>query len=324
MNLASMRSVVRDILTAGGGVNTNINNDTFWVDKEINYYVNNAYRQLYRVLRMTRADWFQRIMNSTDASLVILGRTFDPSTLKTVSGTGNYTLPPDFVAMKLLTDLSTSPIRFTACDLTKERMRTIINDTANTGISEYYYDIIGLKTLIIRPIPQDARDIQLIYDKNIGHLTEYTTGTILSLTGTQFTCVGTALLANVSAGDEFMIGTGTTAPTADGSVDYPVIKSVDSDTTFTIDGPWLGPAVAAAAIPFIIAQTPEVPAAYQDGIIHLAVKLAASKGPNPHVELAGFHGAEADRIMRQVMDDLEIREMSDPVTSDAYLEGDVD
>lgn len=319
MNLAQIRSATRETLTAGGAINTNINIDTFWVDKEVNYYINNAYRQVYRILRMTRADWFQRILQSTDSPLLLLGRTFNPATLKILSGISSYVLPPDFVAMKLL---SSTSARFTHLDLTKQRFRSVLN-APNSRSEDYFYDIIGLKTLFVRPVPKEDHETQIIYDKAIGNLVDYSVGSVTSIIGTQVTFSGTTLTSFVGAGDEFIIGSAASgAPLVDPSIDYPVIKTIDSNTTLTLDGPWLGGIVTAGS-GFLCSQVPELPVNFHDVIIHLAVKLACSKGPNPHTELAGLHGSIAESVLRQVIDQLEARQLSDIETSEPYLEGEL-
>lgn len=326
MNLASIRSAVRGILTAGGAINTNINTDTFWVDKEINYYINNAIKQIYRTIKRAQADYFTRILRTTDSALLLMGRTFTPSTLALVSGTGNYTLPPDFVAMKLITDLSSDPLRFTATDVTTERFRVSMNENAIANSRELYYDIIGLKTLVLRPIPVDSRDIEFIYQKALPSLTEYTTGSITTLNNgsNSVTFTGTTLTNFVVAGDELIVGTSTTvAPIADPAIDYPVIRSVDSATTATLDAPYTGSNVVSGSL-YIAAGVPEFPSPYHDAIVHLAVKLAAMQGPNPHINLSNNHGTEAAQILRQLIDDIEVRQVSDVITSEAYLEGLID
>ena len=326
MNLATMRSAVRGILTAGGGINTNINSDTFWHDREINYYINNAVKQIYRTIKRAQADYFERILRTTDSALLLMGRTFTPSTLALVSGTGNYTLPPDFIAMKLITDLSTDPLRFSACDVTTERFRVSMNENAIANSRELYYDIINLKTLVIRPIPVDARDLEFIYQKAIPSLTEYSTGNVTAVTNgaNTVTFSGTDLDAFVVAGDELIIGnSATVAPTPDPSIDYPVIRSVDSDTQVTLDAPYTGTTISSAT-KYISANVPEFPAPYHDAIVHLAVQLAAMQGPNPHTSLADYHGTIAGNVLRQLIDDIEVRQLSDVVTSEAYLEGLID
>lgn len=323
MNLASMRSAVRGILTAGGGINTNINSDTFWVDKEIDYYINNAIKQVYRAIKRAQVDYFTRILRTTDSALLLMGRTFTPSTLALVSGTGNYTLPPDFVAMKLITDLSSDPLRFSACDITTERFRVSMNENAIANSRELYYDIIGLKTLVIRPIPVDSRDLEFIYQKALPSLTEYSTGDVTVATngGNTVTFSGTALSNFVAAGDEIIIGSSASvAPTPDPSIDYPVIRTVVSATEITLDAPYTG-ATISSATKYRIASVPEFPPPYHDVVVHLAVKLAAMQGPNPHLNLASLHGTEASNVMRQLIDDIEVRQLSDVITSEAYLEG---
>ena len=95
MNLAQMRTMLRSILTAGGGANQGIGTDDFWADKELNTYLNMAQSELYKIIRRARSDYFSRVVRTTDPPFLVRGVLFDPSTLRWQAGQGNYTLPPD-------------------------------------------------------------------------------------------------------------------------------------------------------------------------------------------------------------------------------------
>ena len=110
MNLAQIRVAARDLLTAGSGQNDAFPADDFWSDNELNNLANQAQSKIFNIIRQARADYFTRMLKSTDSALLILGQTFTPSTLTWVANQGEYILPPDFLRMKMISDLATSGI----------------------------------------------------------------------------------------------------------------------------------------------------------------------------------------------------------------------
>src|SRR5574341_626863 len=73
-----------------------------WRAEERYRALNNGYHEVAKLIRRQRKDHLTRTMLSTDASALILGRTYAPSALQLVAGTAAYTLPPDFLEMRTL------------------------------------------------------------------------------------------------------------------------------------------------------------------------------------------------------------------------------
>lgn len=320
MNLAQLRSSVRDILSAGKGLNTTLTNDTFWADGEIDTYVNVAQEELYKIIRRARSDYFTRILRSTDSPLLILGQTFTPSTLQWVAGEGNYTLPPDFVRMKLMTDLSSERVRFMASDIAKNEFKVLMNQEGGSTAREYLYDILGIRTLMFRPKPAEVRDIEFIYEKRLPRLKDWNTGTVSVLKGntTATFSVGADIQNRLVVGSELIVGTASILPTADPTETYPVIKSIDSSTQVTLEAPYLGADIATAL--YIVSPVSEIPEHHHYLLVAYATILGFKKGTNPHRDSVQEWQDVYNSMLPALVSDVEIRQGSDPETVTAYLE----
>lgn len=324
MNLAQMRTAVRDKLTAGLGMNSNISEDLFFANSEVNFWLNAAQREVYKQIRKARSNYFERVLKTTDSSLLILGRTFVPSSLKLVSGTGNYTLPPDFVAMTLMTDLdsgtTSTGVRFTGVNsIVAERFRVLMYTNGGSMEREYLYSVIGQRTLLIRPIPQESRNIEFVYEKMLPTLRDWNTGTATTtITDNTVTFSATAdCLNRMQAGDQFIMSSSATVPTADPSVDYPTIASITNSTEIELDAPYLDASASSKA--YIVSSVSEIPAHHHDILVTYACRQATMKGPNPAVDEANMFGEEYNMQLRALLDEVEGRQFSDIETSEPYL-----
>lgn len=321
MNLAQIRAAVRDLLTAGGGQNVDISNDTFWTDSEINTYINKAQDEVYKIIRRSRSDYFTRILRSTDSALRIRSHLFVPSTLRWVVGQGNYSLPPDFVRMKLISDISSDRVKLRASDIAKNELRILMNTNAGGTTREFLYDIIGTRSLVIRPIPQDIRDFEFIYEKVLAILRDWSTGSVSVTNGsTIVTFTATAdVLNRMSVGDELIVGTAAAQQaTPDPNEGYPVIKSLDSATQVTLEAPYLG--ATASGVAYRVSSVSEIPVHHHQMLVAFAASQGFKKGTNPHLESADLWRAEFDAMIPSLVADVETRHGSDFETVDAYLE----
>lgn len=320
MNLAQIRSAVRDILSAGGGMNTTVTTDTFWSDSEIDSYINTAQEELYKTARRARSDYFMRILRSTDSSLMILGQTFDPSTLRWVENIGNYTLPPDFVRMKLMTDLSTDRVRFVASDIAKNEFKVLMNSEGGSTAREYLYDILGVKTLIFRPRPAEVRDIEFIYEKRLARLRDWSTGdvTVTNMNSTATFSASADIQNRIEVGSELVVGTTGVLPTADPTETYPVIKSIDSATQVTFESTYKE--ASGSALKFRVSPVSEIPQHHHYLLVAFAAILGFKKGTNPHVDSVAQWQEVYNSMVPSFISDVEIRQGSDTETVSAYLE----
>lgn len=325
INLAQMRIAVRDALVAGKGLDTVVGEDFFYQDAIINYYLQEGQSVLYQTIRRAKSDYFSRILRTTDPVLVLRQKTFDPSTLKMQSGVGNYTLPPDFMRMKLITDqrIDAPKSRFRASDVTSSDFRTVYSDTTSSRISPYLFDILGLRTMIIRPIPVETFDVEYIYEKMLDPMNDYSVGSASINRGQTVISFTAATDFNfLSVGDEIILGASLLAPqTIDPSAVYPVIIAKDSGAmTVTIDGPLIALQDYAGAT-FIRSRAPEIPELYHYLLPAYAIREGLRKGTNANAEMVGIWEDKWDKGLPDLIADVETRQISDTETSEAYLEG---
>ena len=320
MNLAQIRTAVRDILSAGGGMNTIVTTDTFWSNSEIDAYINTAQEELYKAARRARSDYFTRILRSTDSPLIILGQLFDPASLRWVADQGNYTLPPDFVRMKLMTDLSADRVRFVASDIAKNEFKVLMNSEGGSTAREYLYDILGVRTLLFRPRPAEVRDLEFIYEKRLPRLKDWSTGdvSVTNMNNTVTFSVTSDIQNRIDAGSELVVGTTAIAPIADPTETYPVIKSIDSATQATLESVYLGASVSGAK--FLVSPISEVPQHHHQLLVVFAALLGFKKGTNPHIDSVAQWQDVYNAMLPSFISDVEIRQGSDPETVSAFLE----
>jgi hypothetical protein len=320
LNLAQIRTTVRDILSGGKGLNTVLTNDTFWADGEVDTYINVGQDELYKIVRRARSDYFTRILQTTDAPLLILGQTFVPSTLQWVVGQGNYTLPPDFVRMKLMTDLSSERVRFMASDIAKNEFKVLMNQEGGSTAREYLYDILGIRTLLFRPKPAEVRDIEFVYEKRLPRLKDWNTGTVDVLNGnnTVTFSAGADIQNRLVPGSELIVGTTAVLPTADPTETYPVIKTIDSATQATLESVYLGSDLVGAK--YIVSPVSEIPEHHHFLLAAYATILGFKKGTNPHRDSVQEWQDIYNAMLPSLVSDVEIRQGSDIETVSAYLE----
>jgi hypothetical protein len=321
MNLAQIRIAVRDILTAGGGTNTTINADSFWNDSEINLAINQAQAEMYKIIRRARADFFTRILRSTDSPLVIKNQLYAPAVLRWVAQQGNYVLPPDFVRMKLITDLDTvDRVRLVGSDIAKNEFRILMNSAGGEASREFLYDILGVRTLIIRPIPPMARDFEFIYERSLANLQDFTAGTVSVIQDNNTATFSASAMVDkkFSVGDELIVGTTTPNP----NEYYPVIKSIDSSTQVTLERVYLGASISDS--PYIVSNVSEIPQQHHFMLVCLAASYCFNKGTNPSADAAAIWKNEFNGMVPSLVNDLESRQGSDFETVQAYLEEDYD
>ncbi len=325
MNLFQIRGVVRDILSAGLGSNTAINEDPFWNDTEINYAINRGQQEIYKIIKRARADYFTRILRSTDAPLRIFGADFDPSTLRWTSGQGNYTMPPDFVRMRLITDLSTDRVRLTASDLSKSEFRVFMNSNAVGNGSEFLYDVLGVRTIVVRPLPDSVRDFEYIYEKTLPSLRDVSFTPVFVFKEVNTVSVPAGGTTQLRVGDELLVATiGTTNYMQRPDAHYTAIKSIDSPTQVTLEGlsQYTNSDIAGngAAGHVTFSSVSEIPVAHHHMLVAYAAWYCFSKSTNAHGDSAAMWRSEYDSMVPGLINDVESRQGSDPETCSAYLE----
>lgn len=257
-----------------------------WTDEELVDLANEVTDHMAPHLRMTHRHYHQTRMLSTDASLTILGQTFDPTTMHLISGTQFVTLPPDCVEVLRLTPIvnSSSPensiVRFIPRDIADpayieadiEGQQLQVNG-AGLGRFGYFYDIVGQRTLRFAPIITTTIDVELLYVARKQAMALHSTGTVnvtttavtgLAQSGQDFTLVPLPC--------EFIVGT-TEAPDPDPSRIYPAVSSIASATSLTLSSS----GGTAAYAKYMLASVPVVPEQHHRWMASMVADLMLRK-----------------------------------------------
>jgi hypothetical protein len=207
-----------------------------------------------------------------------------------------------------------------AADIARNEFRVLMNETGGSTAREYLYDILGVRTLIIRPMPQEVRDLEFIYEKQLENLQDFTTGSV-DVTNNNATATfsaGADIQDLLMVGDELIVGTTTDSPVADPNLNYPVIKSIDSATQVTLENVYLGATVTGAK--YIVSRVSEIPEHHHPMLVCLGASYAFNKGTNPSADSAQIWRNEFNSMVPSLINDVEVRQGSDTETVQAYLE----
>lgn len=162
--LSDLRTAVRD--------NLDEPTPAFWTNAQLLRFINRAKNRVWNEAKKLKADYFDVTRTSTDGSLTILGETYAATGFQIVAGTRDYTLPPDFSEMRLI-EVTTSGyehVRFTYLPLTHPTFRAMLRVTDNQAPSEFYYTIVGERTLRITPFSDTTLNLRITYTPVIADL----------------------------------------------------------------------------------------------------------------------------------------------------------
>src|SRR3990167_4433232 len=159
--MSTLRTAVRDNLDeASAG---------FFSEAQLLRYLNRAKNRVWREVRKLKEDFFLIQRTSTDGALTILGESSTASAFATVAGTRNYTLPPDFVEMKIIevTTAGYEYVRFQHSDLARPEHRATRRLTDPYAPSVFLCDYIGSVTMAIAPLSNTALDLRISYIRRL-------------------------------------------------------------------------------------------------------------------------------------------------------------
>jgi hypothetical protein len=133
--------------------------------------INEAQTRVYTVLKQAREDWFMQSSQATSADADNYFPALDPAKRE-------FDLPLDFVEMRFMevTDQSLSTIDFLQRPIShrdfKEARRIASGSGAGGPRSEYFYDIIGRRTLMFAQWPETAMTLRLWYIRSLPQITD--------------------------------------------------------------------------------------------------------------------------------------------------------
>jgi hypothetical protein len=262
--LSQLRSRVRNLLAEAQA--------DFYTDSQIDRWINDGVEELWKTLRTEKEDLFVKVLKSTDSSVFILDRTFDPSTLRITSGVVSYTLPPDFIQLKYIRPISSSYsfTRFYPTDVASNIFDYLAASSVR-GSTAFVYDIVG-RDLVIAPQPSISIDIELGYVYRISPLRQYDNSGTISVSAGSTTVTGTGTkFTRLKDGMRIVPGT------VDTTKIYPyIVGNPSSDTSLIISGKLSDDAISNST--YVVEDgLPEVMMDYSRLIVDFALMCAYQK-----------------------------------------------
>jgi len=167
--LLSLRTMIRD----------SVDEDTasFWTDAQLNRYINKSKDRVWSRIRELKDDYFDVVRSSTDGALTILGESYNASSFKIVAGTTDYTLPPDFVEMRLIEVITSGYewVRFTFKRMNDRAFRDWRAITDNMTPDEFLFTLFKEPpAMSVVPKSDTALDLRITYVQVIPDLSSDT------------------------------------------------------------------------------------------------------------------------------------------------------
>jgi hypothetical protein len=299
---------------------------SMWQDEEAISGVNIAMDKTARLLRLCGSDVLTQTTASTDTSRDLTSEIYNPSSLRILPNVTDYTLPPDFVRVANLraTTIGFEGVKFHPSSINNKTFsaQQSINanelPSANNSDQEFWYIIVGSRTLRIAPTPKDTIDVELTYHFRPRRLRYTTTGTIQrTASSATVSGSGTTWLSNdgLQAPAELLVGALTSissAVTLDGW--YPRVKSVDSDTSMTMarsqlitDG--LGQAYALVSVP-------RLPEEHHTWLAQLAAAIMVRKVDTDMS--AKLQADLAQDLLTSVLPEVTLRQLQESLITEAF------
>ncbi len=319
MNLAQLARQARlevDAIRASGTTSG------LWIDEEVYAAINTALESAYRIVRLSGSDLLAKHMKSTDSAVDLITESYDPGSLQLVSGTIDYTLPPDLVNVINILPLTSGydGIRFRPLKTYQKiyaDQRTIPNSdltSVNNGEATIYYVLIGQRTIRFVPTPQDTIDVELVYNYRPPKLMLYSTGTIAT-TGANAIVTGSTtewLDVGLRTPAEWIVGTVSTA--VDLGLYYPTISSIDTNTQLTMTKTVT--VTHAPGTTYRIAMVPAIPVEYHAWLAQMAAALMYRK---VSVEVSDKAVQFLEKqLMSEVQPEFALRDMQESALVEPY------
>ena len=275
-------------------------------DTDLVTFINDGLTELWKVIKANRADFFFKAMKSTGSTVTVLGRSYNPTSLKIVKDITSYILPPDLSEVKYVKDIN-NKYRFRASDCASEFFKLYIEGSGSVD-GYIYYDIVG-NTLLVSPVPSGDIDIEIGYIKKLSPLLfEGVTGTV-AISGIDVTGVGT----NFSTG---WVGKMLIAGTLNQVYIYPYIVSVAGATALTLSSAY--PVTIAAGASYKVSDIlPEE--FYEHTAPVVSYTVARAKGRERSLREASMEIGVSEKLLIRSRQSTSIRQIGDSVMVDPYL-----
>ena len=295
-----------------------------WSDEEVLSAVNTSMDEAARFLRLADSNLLTKRIRSTDSAVDLISESYSPSSLRLVSGTTLYTLPPDYVRAVVLLPLGSTfdGVRFLpAVTQAKSTVDLVVipNDdlTGAEGSDQvFHYYHIGGRTLRFLPTPQDTIDIEMLYHyrppklryTNIGSITRTVGSTTVLGTSTSWLTEGirvpAELLPNISS---------LAAVTLDAL--YATVDAIASDTALTTKKASLVSDAVALSI-YYLAMVPTLPEEHHAWLAQYAGAMLLRK---ISAELSEkYKKSLQEQLVSSIQPEVSIRQMQDSIPVEPF------
>lgn len=297
----------------------NVKSD-LWQDEECIDALNTAMDRAARIIRLSGSDLLTKTVKSTDSAVDLISETYDPSVLTITVGVTDYELPPDCIRPISIApiDGDFSGVRFhpaVSSQATWLDQRTTPDDdlaTVRNADADFYYTLLGERTLRVSPTPQDEFDIELVYQSRAPRLFVYTGGT-LRLTQNSATVTGLGTYWN-----EYMR---TPAELIIGDPDdvvltrvYPRVDSIDGDTSLTLKKAYTG--VDVDGQEYALAMVPTLPEEHHTWLAQMTAAIMLRK---VSIELSDAAAKALEgQLEAEVKPEVTIRQAHESLTTEPY------
>lgn len=269
--------ILRQALLDADAVNIDGTTHRFVIEQELLAWAQEGHDYALAKLRQVHQDFGLVTRASTDADLRFQGITYDPSSFGLTTTARTYTLPPDLIMLRRIRALTANEEyrKFVHRDMANAQsveQARVESTTTEAGV--LYWDVVGERTLLLPTPPDVALDIEISYIAQPTMLRLYSTGTA-STTQDSSAVTGAStpnwVIQELATPLELMVAAGAVAPkivtqtstdpTVDPSALYSPVASIDTNTTLTLMGNWLGSALTTKA--YLLASVPSLPRAWQ-------------------------------------------------------------
>lgn len=309
-----------DALRTGGVVSA------MWADEEVLKACNVATDRTSRLLRLAHSNLLTRSMKSTDATDVQIHEDYTPSSFRIVSGVTDYELPSDFIRVESIRPITTGfeGTKFHPSDLNNKMylsQRGINVDelpSANNSDQEFWYTIIGPRTMRIAPTPKDTIDLELVYHYRTAPLLYYNTGTIQRTNGlTTVNGSGTTWVSSgLRAPGDLLVGVTNITTGIDINQTYPSVRidAITSDTSLQLSR--AATVTDGVGQVYYLAMAPTLPEEHHNWLAQL---VAATMLRKVDADLSSKLAADlGQQLLDTVLPEVTLRQLQESIITEAF------
>lgn len=309
-----------DALRTGGAVSG------MWQDEEVLKGCNVSMDRAARLLRLSHSNLLTTSFKSTDGTLVQLHEDYQTSNMRITSGVTDYTLPSDFIRVETIRPITTGfeGTKFHPTDLNNKMymsQQSINVDelpSANNSDQEFWYTILGDRTIRIAPTPKDTIDLELVYHYRPAPLLYYNTGTIQRTNGLT-TVVGggtTWIDSGLRAPADLIVGLSNITTGIDINLTYPTVRINKITSNTVLDLARAATVTDGVGQAYYLAMVPILPEEHHNW---LAQMVAATLLRKVDADLSAKLQADlGQQLLEAVLPEVTLRQLQESIITEAF------